>query len=213
DVAILPALSPVIGATVEDAEAKYKEIKNLIGIEEALNYLGRYFDHFDFSQFPLDEPFPDIGDVGKNSFQSTTDEIKAMAKKENLTLREVALSVATPKSEFFGTYEQVADKMIEWVDNEAADGFVISMYVMGKQYDDFLTFVVQILEDIVYFNCTYESNTFHCIDKQYEDFLTIVVQILEEKGYFNRNYESDTLRGNLDLPFIENRYRKQADYN
>src|SRR5699024_6888472 len=180
NITILPALSPIIGATVEDAEAKYKEIKNLIGIEEALNYRGRYFDHFDFSQFPLDEPFPDIGDVGKNSFQSTTDEIKAMAKKENLTLREVALSVATRKSGFFGTYEQVADNMIECVDNEAADGFVISMYVMGKQYDDFLTFVVP---------------------------------ILEEKGYFNRNYESDTLRGNLDLPFIENRYRKQADYN
>lgn len=39
-----------------------------------------------------------------------------MAKDENLTLREVALRVATPKNEFFGTYEQVANKMIEWVD-------------------------------------------------------------------------------------------------
>ena len=178
EVAILPSLSPIIGATEEEANAKYEEIKNLISIEEALNYLGRYFDHFDFSQFLLDEAFPDIGDVGKNSFQSTTDEIKAMAQDENLTLREVALRVATPKSEFFGTYEQVAGKMIEWVDNEAADGFVISMYVMGKQYDDFLQFVVP---------------------------------ILEEKGYFSRNYESDTLRGNLNLPFIENRYRKKAE--
>lgn len=178
DVAILPSLSPIIGATEEEAAAKYEEIKNLISTEEALHYLGRYFDHFDFSQFPLDEAFPDIGDVGKNSFQSTTDQIKAMAQQENLTLREVALRVATPKSEFIGTYEQVADKMIEWVDHEAADGFVINLYVMGKQYDDFLNFVVP---------------------------------ILEEKGYFNRNYESDTLRGNLNLPFIENRYRKQAE--
>src|SRR5690606_34272456 len=126
DVKILPALSPIIGATEEEAEEKYKEIQNLIGIEEALHYLGRYFDHFDFSQFPLDEPFPDIGDVGKNSFQATTDDIKRMAKEENLTLREVALRVATPRDEFIGTYEQVADKMIEWVENEAADGFVVS---------------------------------------------------------------------------------------
>ena len=178
DVAILPSLSPIIGATEEEAEAKYEEIKNLISTEEALHYLGRYFDHFDFSQFPLDDAFPDIGDVGKNSFQSTTDQIKAMAQQENLTLREVALRVATPKSEFIGTYEQVADKMIEWVDHEAADGFVINLYVMGKQYDDFLNFVVP---------------------------------ILEEKGYFNRNYEFDTLRGNLGLPFIANRYKKKTE--
>lgn len=159
DVKILPSLSPIIGATVEEAEAKYKEIQNLIGIEEALHYLGRYFDHFDFSQFPLDEPFPDIGDVGKNSFQATTDDIKRMAKEENLTLREVALRVATPKEEFFGTYEQVADKMIKWVENEAADGFVVSFQVLGKQYDDFLEFVIPILEEKGYFNRQYESDT------------------------------------------------------
>jgi hypothetical protein len=48
----------------------------LVSIEDALNYLGRYFEHHDFAQYPLDEPFPDIGDLGKNSFRSTTDEIK-----------------------------------------------------------------------------------------------------------------------------------------
>lgn len=159
DVAILPSLSPIIGATEEEAEEKYNDIKNLINIDEALNYLGRYFDHFDFSQFPLDEAFPDIGDVGKNSFQSTTDDIKKMAKEENLTLREVALRVGTPRTEFIGSYEQVANKMIEWIDEEAADGFVINMYVMGKQYDDFLQYVVPILEEKDYYNQNYESDT------------------------------------------------------
>lgn len=180
DVLIFPALSPIIGATEREVEERYNEIKNLISIEEALNYLGRYFDHFDFGQYPLDEPFPDIGDVGKNSFQSTTDEIKRMAKEENLTLREVALQVATPKNEFFGTYEQVANKMIEWVENNAADGFMLTMYVYGNQYDDFLNHVIP---------------------------------ILEERGYYNRNYESDTLRGNLGLPYPENRYTKESVKN
>lgn len=159
DIAILPALSPIIGATEEEAEETYNEIKNLISIEEALNYLGRFFDHFDFSQFPLDEPFPDIGDVGKNSFQSTTDDIKKRAEEGNLTLREVALSVATPRNEFFGTYEQVADKMIAWVENEAADGFVVSMYVLGKQYDDFLKHVLPLLEQKGSFQSNGKSDT------------------------------------------------------
>ena len=159
DIAILPSLSPIIGATEKEAEEKYNDIKNLINIEEALNYLGRYFDHFDFSQFPLDEPFPSIGNVGKNSFQSTTDEIKKMANDEQLTLREVALRVGTPRTEFIGSYEQVANKMIEWVEKEAADGFVINMYVMGKQYNDFLHYVVPILEEQGYYNRGYESDT------------------------------------------------------
>lgn len=159
EVLILPALSPIVGATEEAAEQKYNEIKNLLSMEEALNYLGRYFDHFDFSAYPLDAPFPEIGDIGKNSFQSTTDEIKRMAIEENLTLREVALRVATPKGEFFGTYEQVANKMIEWVENQAADGFVLSMPVIGKQYDDFIEYVIPILEDKGYYSRNYESDT------------------------------------------------------
>lgn len=159
DILILPALSPIVGATVEEAEAKYEEIKHLISIEEALNYLGRFFDHFDFSQFPLDETFPDIGDVGKNSFQSTSDNIKKMAKEENLTLREVALRIATPRNEFIGTYEQVANKMIERVDNNAADGFVITMPVLGEQYDDFLEHVIPIFEEKGYYSRDYESDT------------------------------------------------------
>jgi FMN-dependent oxidoreductase (nitrilotriacetate monooxygenase family) len=159
EVLILPALSPIVGATEEAAEQKYNEIKNLLSMEEALNYLGRYFDHFDFSAYPLDAPFPEIGDVGKNSFQSTTDEIKRMAIEENLTLREVALRVATPKGEFFGTYEQVATKMIEWVEHKAADGFVLSMPVIGKQYDDFIEYVIPILEDKGYYSRNYESDT------------------------------------------------------
>lgn len=100
EILIFPGIHPIVGATIEEAEEKYEAIQNLVSIEEALDYLGRYFDHFDFSVFPLDEPFPDIGDVGKNSFRSTTDQIKQNAREKNLTLREVALQVTTPKSVF-----------------------------------------------------------------------------------------------------------------
>ena len=159
EVRILPALTPIIGATEEAAEERYNEIKNLVTIEEALNFLSRYFDHFDFSGYPLDEPFPDIGEAGRNAFQSTTDEIKRQAKEENLTLREVALRETTPKSHFFGTYEQVADKMIYWVKNGAADGFMLNMHIFGADYDKFINHVIPILEEKGYYNRNYESDT------------------------------------------------------
>ena len=131
----------------------------MLTVDEALNFLGRYFDHFDFSQFPLDEPFPDIGDVGKNAYQATSDEIKRMAKEENLTLREVALRVATPKDSFFGTYEQVADRMIEWVEQGGADGFMLNMQVLGSQYQAFLDHVIPLLEEKGFYSRNYEGDT------------------------------------------------------
>ena len=177
EVAIYPALSPIVGATLEEAEAKYQAIQNLVTIEEALNYLGRYFDHFDFSQFPLDEPFPEIGDVGKNSFQSQTDNIKKRARENGMTLRQVAMEQTTRKGAFFGTYEQIADQLIEWVEEGGADGFILGHHVLGNDFDAFL------------------EN---------------VIPILEERGHYSRNYEHETLRGNLGLPFKENRYAKQT---
>ncbi len=146
DVKIFPGIGPVVGATQEDAEAKYQAIRELLTVEEALAYLGRYFDHHDFSQYPLDEPFPELGEIGRNSFRSTTDRIKVDAKERGLTLRQVALEAATPRSQFVGTGERVADEIIRWVDEGAADGFILGFPVLAQGLEDFVTHVIPVLE-------------------------------------------------------------------
>ncbi|MFD2830958.1 LLM class flavin-dependent oxidoreductase [Corticicoccus populi] len=158
-VKVFPALSPIVGATHEQVQERYKEIQNLVTIDQALDYLGRYFDHHDFSQYDLDAPFPELGDVGKNSFQSTTDAIKQDAKENNWTLREVALRETTRETPFMGTYEEVADTLIEWIDNEAADGFVMTSHVLGSVYDDFINKVVPILVEKGYYDISYNGET------------------------------------------------------
>ncbi|MBV7428968.1 MULTISPECIES: LLM class flavin-dependent oxidoreductase [unclassified Acidovorax] len=146
DVKIFPGIGPVVGATQEEADAKYQAIRELLTVDEALAYLGRYFDHHDFSQYPLDAPFPDLGEIGRNSFRSTTDRIKADAKARGLTLRQVALEAATPRSQFVGTGERVADEIIRWVDEGAADGFILGFPVLSQGLDDFITHVIPVLE-------------------------------------------------------------------
>lgn len=146
DVKIFPGIGPVVGATQEEAEAKYQAIRELLTVEEALAYLGRYFDHHDFSQYPLDAPFPELGEIGRNSFRSTTDRIKADAKERGLTLRQVALEAATPRSQFVGTGERVAEEIIRWVDEGAADGFILGFPVLAQGLDDFVTHVIPVLE-------------------------------------------------------------------
>lgn len=152
-------LAPVIGKTHDEAEARFDEIKSLATIDDALDYLGRYYDHHDFSQYDLDAPFPELGEVGQNSFRATTDAIANRAKQGNLTLRDVALEETARRSPFTGTYEEVADLMIEWFEQGAADGFIFGPHIYGEIYEDFLTEVLPILEAKGYFTKQHQGHT------------------------------------------------------
>jgi FMN-dependent oxidoreductase (nitrilotriacetate monooxygenase family) len=146
DIKIFPGIGPIVGSTEEEAERKYREIRALVSDREALLYLGRFFDHHDFTAYPLDEPFPDIGDIGRNNFRSRTDRIKQVAREKKLTLREVALDAATPRVGFIGTPEKIADELIHWVETGASDGFVLGFHVLTQGFDDFEAHVLPILE-------------------------------------------------------------------
>ena len=159
EIGLYPGIGPIVGATAVEAEQKYQAIRNLVTIEEALLYLGRFFDHHDFSVYPLDEAFPDIGDVGKNSFRATTDRIKKTAREKGLTLREIALDAATPRTAFIGTAEHIASEIIRWVEEGAADGFILGFPVIAEGLDDFATHVLPILERRGYFNSALEGET------------------------------------------------------
>lgn len=131
----------IVGDSADDVEQQYQTTAALVSIEDALNYLGRYFEHHDFAQYPLDEAFPDIGDLGQNSFRSTTDEIKRNARERGLTLRQVALEAASPRPRFAGTAAEVADGLQQWFEQRAADGFIIQ----GGTPDTFPRFVDQVV--------------------------------------------------------------------
>lgn len=158
DILIFPGIGPIVGRTAEEAEQKYQEIAELVSIDQALNYLGRYFDHYDFSQYPLDEPFPEIGEIGSNSFRSTTDKIKQQAREQGLTLRQVALLASTPRTSFIGKPDQIADQIQEWFEGEAADGFNVRT-VVPNGLEDFVELVVPILQERGLFRTEYEHET------------------------------------------------------
>lgn len=138
---IFQGVSVIVGDSEADAERQYQETAALVSIDNALNYLGRYFEHHDFSQYPLDAPFPDLGRLGDNSFRSTTDAIKREARERGLTLRQVALEAASPRPRFSGTAEQVADGLQQWFEARGADGFIIQ----GGTPETFPRFVAQVV--------------------------------------------------------------------
>ena len=158
---ILPGCAPIVGHTAEDAERKYQEIAALVEIQDALNYLGRYLNDMDFSPYGLDDSFPDLGDFARNGWESATDRLKKLAKDENLTLRQMALRTTTPKNNFSGTPEQVADTMQEWFEAGVVDGFMVNCAVLPVGFNDFIALVLPVLKDRGLFRTEYEFSTLH----------------------------------------------------
>ncbi|MNI06157.1 putative monooxygenase MoxC [compost metagenome] len=155
---ILPGIRPIVGRDAAEVESRYQQAVELVTIEDAIVALGRPFNDHDFSQYPLDEPFPELGDLGSNSQKGGSDRIKQLAKDEGLTLREVALRFSRPRRDFVGTPEQVADALQQWFEQGAADGFIInSLLPDGLQY--FTELVVPVLQQRGLFREEYSGQT------------------------------------------------------
>ncbi|WP_263147399.1 LLM class flavin-dependent oxidoreductase [Pseudomonas sp. RIT-PI-AD] len=157
-VLVLPSIGPIVGDTQEEAEHLYQETLKYIDIEFAVKYLSRYFSFFDFAQFPLDEPLPDLGDIGKDSFRSTAEYYKRIAREENLTLRQLALRAANPRGAFVGTPVQIADKLQALFEQPVVDGFIVFGNLHLTQR--FIDKVIPILQERGLFRTEYEATTF-----------------------------------------------------
>ncbi|XXN66165.1 LLM class flavin-dependent oxidoreductase (plasmid) [Enterobacter ludwigii] len=158
DIRVFQGISVIIGETEDDAERRYQQTAELVTIDKALEYLGRYFEHHDFSQYALDAPFPDIGELGANSFRSTTNKIKHNARERGLTLRQAALEEATPRPSFLGTAEQVAEGLANWFIQGATDGFIVRGGT-PTAFDDFVAQVIPLLQARGIYRKAYEGET------------------------------------------------------
>jgi len=159
DLLVFPAITPVVGATEEEARRKHADVAALLDIDIAVKYLSRYFSFFDFSQFPLDEPLPDLGDIGKDSFKSTADAYKKKARENNWTLRQLALYAASPSGQFVGTAEQIADRIQRLFEDEVVDGFILHAHLQPAGLAEFVEHVVPILQQRGIFRTEYEATT------------------------------------------------------
>ncbi len=152
---LFPSIGPVIGDTEEDALRLVEEANQNVDIDEAVRHLGRFFSNYDFSIYPLDEPLPELGDLGKNSFQTWAEEIKEVSRRERLTLRQLAIRFSRrPDRKFVGTAEQVADSLQHFFENRTVDG-----YIIGGNLRRFVDEVVPILQKRGIYRTEYEATT------------------------------------------------------
>jgi FMN-dependent oxidoreductase (nitrilotriacetate monooxygenase family) len=156
---VVPGARPVIGSTEAEAEAKYRELASLGSLENALRALGRSFNDHNFSVYDPEAPFPrEVAAEGIKSNQSASARVLALAD-EGLSLRDIAQRSATPKGNFVGTPEQIADRFQLWLEQRGSDGFNLFESLPG-QLELFVDHVVPILQQRGIYKAEYPGTTF-----------------------------------------------------
>jgi FMN-dependent oxidoreductase (nitrilotriacetate monooxygenase family) len=124
DVLVVPGLTVLIDDTDELAEARHEALRGEVDYRPLWFALQRAFGGIDLSEYDLDAPFPDLdASLAGGSYRDAAP-IKAMAQAEGLTLRQVLLRLRKdPWAWFVGTASTVADRIVEWYEQGAADGF------------------------------------------------------------------------------------------
>ena len=161
-VKVLPGIVPVIGATEEEAFALAQRLDDLRIPEFGLQQLSSILE-VPTSAFDLDGPLPAevLARPVLEGARSRSDLVIDLATSENLTVRQVLSRLGGGRGHFVqvGTPEQIADTIIHWFENGAADGFNIMAPVLPSGLETFAATVIPILQERGYFHTEYEGET------------------------------------------------------
>ena len=155
---IMPGVLAVVGRSKAEAEDKYERLQSLIHPELGVAYLSEMLGT-DISSFPLDGPLPDVPLT--NSQQGRQKVVIEMARRENLTVRQLYMRVAGQRAHrtICGTASDIADQLEHWYNSGAADGFNILALTHPHGFIDFTSSVVPELQRRKLYRTAYEGRT------------------------------------------------------
>ncbi len=157
DLKILPGVFVVIGDTLEEARRKRALLDSLVHYDSAIASLSIALGH-DAAGFDPDGMLPDIPE--SNASQSGRERAVALARRENLTVRQLAQRLGGYAGlAMLGTPAMIADQMEEWLETEGSDGFNVMFPYLPGGLDDFVDLVVPELQRRGLFRREYEGKT------------------------------------------------------
>jgi alkanesulfonate monooxygenase len=154
---ILPAALVIVGETRAQAEEKLALLDSLVHPESAVPNLSMRLG-VDASGFELDAPLPELPPT--NASRSARDQLVSLARRDNLTVRQLARLVGGYGGlQFVGTAADIADRMQEWLETEASDGFNVMFHTVPAGLDEFVDLVVPELTRRGIFRSAYAGTT------------------------------------------------------
>ena len=154
---ILPGALVVVGDSVEEAREKRARLDSLVHYANAIASLSIALGH-DASGFDPDGPLPEVPDT--NASKSGRERVIELAKRENLTVRQLAQRLGGYGGHaFVGTPATIADQMEEWLVTRGSDGFNVMFPFLPAGLEDFVDRVVPELQRRGLFRREYEGKT------------------------------------------------------
>ncbi|MBD1553131.1 LLM class flavin-dependent oxidoreductase [Pseudomonas typographi] len=161
---VLVGLNAIVADTDQAAEQVRQGLAEGIHEGNGRLLLSAILGEIDLSGLPLDEPLPaDIFREEKdiNRRQSRFGVFKRLALEDRLTLRQLMEIEALAAGHWVatGSGKTVARQMIEYFDQQAADGFVFLPSHVPEGVTSVLQSVVPELQKAGYFRTAYEAST------------------------------------------------------
>jgi FMN-dependent oxidoreductase (nitrilotriacetate monooxygenase family) len=172
DLKILPAATFVLGDTDAEAQELAHEVRRQqVSGQTAIRFLEQLWNR-DLSGYDPDGPLPETDpDPGENTVAqgrasvrmhrdpvAVAREWREKAAAKNLSIRELIIEV-TGRHSFTGSAQTVAATIDEYVQADAADGYILVPHITPGGLDDFADRVVPLLQERGSFRTEYTGTT------------------------------------------------------
>jgi FMN-dependent oxidoreductase (nitrilotriacetate monooxygenase family) len=126
EIKVLPGVVPIIGETPEEAEELRAMLESLSHPEAGLSTLS-YHLGVDLSRLPQDQVLPETMDVP--GVEGHYREVAELTRRTGMSVATLGHQYGAGRTArgFAGTARDVADRMQEWWEAEACDGFMLQI--------------------------------------------------------------------------------------
>ncbi|MGO1307381.1 MAG: NtaA/DmoA family FMN-dependent monooxygenase [Microbacterium gubbeenense] len=159
---ILPGLSTVIGSTEEEAQRRWDDLDSHLSFDQEFAQISQRLG-VDVRELDIDKPLP------WESFPAPSDAVRSshgfleaqlnLARRENLTPRQLTKRIRSGHRLAVGTPEQIADTLETWFRSGTGDGFNIMPDAFPSGAEIFVDYVVPELRRRGVFRHEYSGTT------------------------------------------------------
>jgi FMN-dependent oxidoreductase (nitrilotriacetate monooxygenase family) len=171
DLKILPATTAILGDTDEEAHEHARHIRlQQVSPQGAIAFIEQVWGR-DLSGYDPDGPLPEIDPDTEGSISITRGRVRherdplavatrwrQLAEAKNLSIRELVIET-TARTAFVGTAAHVAEAINEYVQADAADGYILVPHLTPHGLDEFVDKVVPELQERGVYRTDYTGRT------------------------------------------------------
>ncbi|MFE2003806.1 LLM class flavin-dependent oxidoreductase [Pseudomonas guariconensis] len=150
---VFMGITVIVAPTEAQARAKHAEYLRHASPEAGVAHFASSTG-IDFAAYGLDEP---IGFAKGNAIQSATRQLQDNVWTRRRLLQQHALGGRYVT--LVGTPEQVAEQLIDWIDQTGLDGFNLTRTVTPESFEDFIDLVVPELQRRGRYKTAYSEGT------------------------------------------------------